>query len=161
MRNTHLYTGIFLVPLCLYCLFWLIPNNIVPPTSEHDISPGLIPYIAVGAGLVMSFLMAFRALKERFQGTDEMDDEFGTEATGIDPQVLVNVIIWGFSSTVVWFLMVHVGFEPAMSVLLVGTMLYIGVRRVMPIVANSIVMPILLSQAAWYFFTTEMPAIWR
>lgn len=161
MRNTHLYTGLVLAPICFYCLFWLIPNNIVAPTSEHDISPGLIPYIAVGTGLVMCILMAARALKEHVVGAEAPDDEFGAEATGIDPQVLVNVLVWGVLSTVAWFLMVHIGFEPAMSVLLLATMLYIGVRRPFPLFANSIIMPIVLSQAAWHFFTTEMPAIWR
>ena len=48
-----------------------------------------------------------------------------------------------------------------MTVLLGATLLYIRVRDVKPLIGTAVIMPILLSQAAWYFFTTEMPGIWR
>lgn len=161
MRNTHLFTGLLLAPICIFCLFWLIPNNTVPPTSEHDISPSFIPSLAAAVGLVMSVIMAWRAWPTRGAAADEMDDEFGDEASGIDSTVLVNAALWGISSTITWALTQHLGFEPAMSLLLLATMLYIGVRRPTPLIGTAIVMPIVLSQAAWYFFTTEMPGIWR
>ncbi|MEM7407847.1 MAG: tripartite tricarboxylate transporter TctB family protein [Pseudomonadota bacterium] len=161
MRNTHLYTGLLLIPVCIYCLFWFIPANVVPPTSEDDISPGLIPMIAVGTGLIMSVLMAFHAWRQGPPTGDQLDDEFGSEATGIDGRVLLNGLIWAVGSTIAWYLIVHVGFEPSMTLLLAAIMLYVGVRKPLSIALNSVLMPIVLSQAAWYFFTTEMPAIWR
>ncbi len=161
MRNTHLMTGIVLIPICIYCLVWLIPNNTVPPTSENDISPGLIPSLAVGTGLILSIAMAWRAWRLSSASADELDDEFGEEATGIDGGVVINTGLWALGSGIAWFIISYVGFEPGMTFLLGATLIYIRVREVKPLIGTAIIMPILLSQAAWYFFTTEMPGIWR
>lgn len=161
MRNTHLISGIILVPICLFCLFWLIPNNTEPPTSENDISPGLVPSIAAATGLILSFLMAFRAWRLSGADAEAMDDEFGAEATGIDGSVLINTGLWALGSGIAWALITYVGFEPGMTVLLAATLLYIRVYEIVPFIGTAVIMPILLSQAAWYFFTTEMPGIWR
>ena len=161
MRNTHLMAGIFLFPVCVFCLLWLIPNNTVPPTSENDISPGLVPSIAVGTGVILSFLMAWRAWRLGGVEAEAMDDEFGAEATGIDANVLINTGLWALGSGVAWAIISYIGFEPGMAALLVATLLYIRVYRITPMIGTAVIMPILLSQAAWYFFTTEMPGIWR
>lgn len=161
MRNTHLMTGIVLIPICIYCLIWLIPNNTIPPTSENDISPGLIPSVAVGVGLLLSAAMAWRAWRMSPADAEELDDEFGEEATGIDTGVLINTGLWALGSGVAWAIISYVGFEPGMTVLLGATLLYIRIYEVKSLIGTAVVMPILLSQAAWYFFTTEMPGIWR
>ena len=161
MRNTHLIAGIILIPVCIVCLVWLIPNNTVPPTSEFDISPGLVPSIAVGTGLILSCLMAWRAWRLSATAAEAMDDEFGEEATGIDADVLINAGLWALGSGVAWAIISHVGFEPGMTVLLIATMLFIRIYRLIPLIGTAVIMPILLSQAAWYFFSTEMPGIWR
>lgn len=154
-------TGIVLIPICIYCLIWLIPNNTIPPTSENDISPGLIPSVAVGVGLLLSALMAWRAWRMSPADAEELDDEFGEEATGIDTGVLINTGLWALGSGVAWAIISYVGFEPGMTVLLGATLLYIRIYEVKSLIGTAVVMPILLSQAAWYFFTTEMPGIWR
>lgn len=161
MRNTHLMTGIVLVPICIFCLFWLIPNNTEPPTSADDISPALVPSIAAGVGLLLSFLMAFRAWRVSGVEADAMDDEFGAEATGIDANVLINAGLWALASGVAWVIIAYIGFEPGMTALLIATLLYIRIYRITPLIGTAVVMPILLSQIVWYFFTTEMPGIWR
>ena len=161
VRMTHLMTGIVLIPVCIFCLVWLIPNNTIPPTSADDISPGLIPSLAVGVGLIMSILLALRAWRLSSAQADELDDEFGEEATGIDAQVLLNTGLWALGSGIAWAIISYVGFEPGMTVLLGATLLYIRVYDVKPLIGTAVIMPILLSQAAWYFFTTEMPGIWR
>ena len=154
-------TGLLLIPVCLFCLFWLIPNNTIPPTSENDISPGLIPSLAAGVGLILSIALAWRAWRLSAADAEELDDEFGEEATGIDGDVLINTLLWAIGSGVAWAIITYVGFEPGMTVLLGATLLYIHVRDVKPLIGTAVIMPILLSQAAWYFFTTEMPGIWR
>ncbi len=161
MRLTHLMTGIVLIPVCIFCLVWLIPNNTIPPTSENDISPGLIPSLAVGIGLILSIAMAWRAWRLSSASSEELDDEFGEEATGIDADVLINTGLWALGSGVAWAIISYVGFEPGMTVLLAATLLYIRVHEIVPLVGTAVIMPILLSQAAWFFFTTEMPGIWR
>ena len=150
-----------MIPVWLFCLVWLIPNNTIPPTSEHDISPSLVPSIAAATALLTSIMMAWRAWRTSAEDAKGMDDEFGAEATGINGSVLINVGLWTLGATVCWAIITHVGFEPGMAVLLAATMFYIGVRRAVPLIGTAIVMPILLSQATWYFFTTEMPGIWR
>ena len=161
MNNTHILTGIVLVPVCIWCLFWLIPGNTVPPTSEHDLSPALVPSIAVGACLLTGLIMLVRALRASRSASAEVDEEFGEEATGIDARVLMNTLWWTLTTVVAWLLIAHVGFEPAMTLLLVAIMLYVGVRKPLTIATTSLLVPILLSQAAWYFFSTQMPGIWR
>ena len=130
MRNTHLMTGIVLIPICIYCLIWLIPNNTIPPTSENDISPGLIPSVAVGVGLLLSAAMAWRAWRMSPADAEELDDEFGEEATGIDTGVLINTGLWALGSGVAWAIISYVGFEPGMTVLLGATLLYIRIYEV-------------------------------
>ena len=161
VRTTHLFTGIVLIPICIFCLVWLIPNNTIPPTSENDISPGLIPSLAAGIGLILSVALAWRAWRLSSADAEELDDEFGEEATGITGDVLINTALWALGSGVAWAIITYVGFEPGMTVLLGATLLYIHVRDVKPLIGTAVIMPILLSQAAWYFFTTEMPGIWR
>ena len=105
--------------------------------------------------------MMVRALRSnRFQ-TIAMDEEFGDEATGINVTVVRNLVLWCVAAIVSWLLIEYVGFEPAMTVLLVATMLFVGVRNIPTIILTSVLMPIALSQAAWYFFSTELPGIWR
>lgn len=161
MKNTHIVTGILLIPVCLWCLFWLIPANTVPPTSERDLSPALVPSIAVGACLITGLIMLVRAWRATKSDAAVLDEEFGDEATGIDARVLVNTLWWIVAAVVSWLLITHVGFEPAMTVLLIALMLYVGVRKPLTIALVSVLTPIVLSQAAWHFFSTQMPAFWR
>ena len=149
------------IPVCIFCLVWLIPNNTVPPTSENDISPGLIPSIAVGVGLVLSIAMAWRAWRLSSADAEAMNEEFGAEASGINVDVLINTGLWALGSGVAWVIIRYIGFEPGMTVLLLATLLYIRIYRVKPLIGTAVVIPILLSQIAWYFFSTEMPGIWR
>lgn len=90
-----------------------------------------------------------------------MDDEFGEDASGINRGVLLKTLLWAVAATVSWLLITYVAFEPAMTVLLIATMLYIGVRKPLAIVLTSVLMPIILSQASWHFFSTQMPGFWR
>ncbi|MGI9336850.1 MAG: tripartite tricarboxylate transporter TctB family protein [Gammaproteobacteria bacterium] len=161
MKPTHLGAGVVLVPACLWCLLWLIPNHTVPPTSEFDLSPALVPSIAIGAMLLTAAIMLLRALWTHYADAQPTDEEFGEEATGIDTGVLANLLWLALSAAVAWWLMTHIGFEPAMTVLLVVTMFYIGVRKPLTIVLTSILMPVVLSLAAWQFFSTQMPGFWR
>ncbi len=111
--------------------------------------------------LLTALIMLIRALKaDRLQAT-ALDEEFGEEATGIDLQVILRLIGLIITAVVSWLLIQHVGFEPAMTLLLIVTMLFVGVRKPLTIALTSILMPIILSQAAWHFFSTQMPGVWR
>jgi hypothetical protein len=55
----------------------------------------------------------------------------------------------------------QVGFEPSMTVFLFATMFFIGERRWWVIISTSVLTPIVLSQSAYLFFTTQLPAFWR
>jgi hypothetical protein len=161
VKKTHIGTGILLIPVCLWLLFWLIPNNTITPTSEHDLSSALMPSIAIGTILLTSVMMLVRALRSSATGAQAMDDEFGEDASGINRGVLLKTLLWAVAATVSWLLITYVAFEPAMTVLLIATMLYIGVRKPLAIVLTSVLMPIILSQASWHFFSTQMPGFWR
>lgn len=163
MRNTHIYSGVLFSIASLWCLLWFIPENTIPAQSELDLSPALVPSIAVGAILVTALIMAIHAMVEGRDsaGGSALDDEFGVEATGIDFHVLGNALLWGATATVSWFIMDLVGFELAMTLFLIGTMVFIGVRSWWVIILNAVLTPIVLAQSAYLFFDTQLPALWR
>jgi hypothetical protein len=163
VRNTHIYCGVLFSIVSLWCLIWFIPGNTIPAQSELDLSPALVPSISVAAILVTSIMMLIHALREERDdsGGSALDDEFGLEAVGINPQVMSNTLIWAVLATVCWNIMDDVGFEPAMTLLLLLTMYFVGERRWWVIISTSVITPILLSQMAFLFFTTQLPAVWR
>ena len=120
-----------------------------------------MPSIALGTMLVTAILLLLQALRAGSSRASEMDEEFGKEATGINFRVIGNVLALLVLSVLSWFLISHVGFEPAMTLLLVIIMWYVGVRKPLTIGLTAILMPIILSFGAWYFFVTEMPGFWR
>ncbi len=148
----------------LWCLFWLIPDNTAPAQSELDLSPALVPSIAIGTCLVLAVVMAVQAVyggRKVEAGEDHLDEEFGAEATGASRHVLLNLLIWSGTACASWFLIEHVGFEPAMTLFLVVAMLFVGARNPWTITLVSLTTPIVLSQAAYQFFNTALPAFWR
>ncbi len=164
MRTTHIWSGVLLVLASLWCLFWLIPENTAPAESEIDLAPALVPSIAVGACLLLAAVMALQAVRgggNVGSGEDPLDEEFGAEATGANRQVLLNLLIWTAAACASWFLIEHVGFEPAMALFMAGTMLFVGARNPWTIALVSLATPVVLSQAAYQFFSTELPAFWR
>jgi len=163
LRKTHIGTALFLIPLCLFCIFWLVPNNTVPATSEFDVSPGFVPYIALGTMLFYSIILLVTSLKSELKNGagDDADEEFGGEATGVDSQVLKNLVIYIVVSVLAWLGINTIGFEPAMTILIAAIMFYTGVRNWLTIVLTSLLAPVILSQCAWFFFSTQMPGFWR
>lgn len=161
MKKTHIGTALVLIPICLFCIFWLVPNNTVPATSEFDVSPGFVPYIALGTILLYSVILLIHELSQPAASVDESDDEFGSEATGIDARVLKNLLILTVGSILSWLGIKHIGFEPAMTVMIAVTMYYVGVRNWLSIGLTAVFAPIVLSMFAWYFFSTQMPGFWR
>ena len=116
MRNTHIYSGVLISIASLWCLIWFIPENTVPAQSELDLSPALVPSISVGAMLVTAVIMLVHALRENTDdsGGSALDDEFGSEAVGINLHVLGNAALWAVVATVSWFIMrVGVAGNPA------------------------------------------------
>ena len=102
MRNTHIYCGVLFSIASLWCLIWFIPQNTVPAQSELDLSPALVPSIAVGAMLLTAVIMLFHALREKSDdsGGSALDDEFGSEASGINLHVLGNAALWAVAAFV-------------------------------------------------------------
>ncbi len=164
MRTTHIWAGVLLALASLWCLFWIIPGNTAPAESELDLAPALVPSVAIGACLVLALVMTAQALwggRRVEAGEDHLDEEFGAEATGASRHVLLNLLIWLAVAGASWLLIEHVGFEPAMTLFLVATMLFVGARSPWTIALVSLATPIVLSQAAYQFFNTELPAFWR
>lgn len=160
MRKTHLRAGILLALISLWCLVGWIPNATSPPSSELDLAPSLIPTIAVSVCLLMSIALAAGAYLMPVEDTG-LDDEFGAEATGVDGSVMANFGIWCVVAVVIWLLMTHVGFEPAMSVFLFTTFLYLRVRNLWVLGLASVLVPIVISQIVWFSFSTVLPGFWR
>ncbi len=161
LKRTHIWAGILLAALSAFCLLWVIPENTAPAQSDLDLSPALMPSVAVGLCLVLSLVMLVHALRAGVSEAADLDEEFGEEASGTDLQVLGNLLIWAVVSVVSLLIMEHVGFEPAMTVFLASAMLFVGARNPWSIGLIAVLAPIGLSQLVFHVFTTELPAIWR
>ena len=156
-----MWSGAVLALLSVYCLVWLIPQNTAPAQSDLDLSPALIPSVATGLCLVLSVVLVYRALAADRTEKALLDEEFGEEATGIDPAVLGNLVIWTAVSCAILAVMELVGFEPALALFLAAAMLFVGARRYWVIALVAVAAPVALSQLVLHVFTTELPAVWR
>ena len=75
--------------------------------------------------------------------------------------MLVNTGVLTLISVVSWLIMEYVGFEPSMTVFLIATMLYVGVKSWWTIILASVLSPIVLSQLSYHLFSTVLPGFWR
>ena len=152
-----------MILLSLYCLFWLIPTQTLPPESDIDLAPSLIPSIASGFMLAMALILVIQAWRTPVGtgGKTELDDEFGSEATGIDGEVLANTALWIVVGVVMWLMMEYIAFEVSMTVTLFAVFFFLKVDRYTTMTLLAVVTPFALSQIVFYLFNTVTPAIWR
>lgn len=160
MRKTHLASSAFVIVASLLLLFWIIPEQTSPPMSKLDLSPSFMPSLAVAVCLILAVILGLDALLVRKE-TDDLHEEFGAEASGMGLPEFRNLGLWTAASLFAWYGTVYVGFEPAMILFLAGWMVYAGMRNVWQTATIAIATPIILSQIAWYVFTTELPGFWR
>ena len=159
MRATHLYGGMFMTALSLFCLIWLIPTYTDEPQSELDLSPAFMPTVAMSTCLLMAVIMTFTAWRASHNAEQEVHDEFGEEATGGSREVFRNLAIWVTTAVVSLALMAYVGFEAAMSLFLVVTFNFLGMRNYVWMAVLTIGVPIFLSLGTWYLFFIQMPGL--
>lgn len=160
MRQTHIWSSVVISVIMLAFLFWIIPNNTSPPDSDLDLAPSFIPSLAVTVTLLLAVLLGVTALLTR-KREEGLHEEFGEEASGMGWAEFKNLGLWILVSIGAWFGTVHVGFEPAMTVFLAIGLIYAGMRNYWLTAIIAIATPIILSQAAWHIFTTELPGFWR
>jgi len=161
MRQTHIGTALLLIPLSLFGLFWVLPNYTVPSTSPDDISPAFVPSAALIIILVYSAILLVRELRSKVLPEDEIDEEFGKEATGVDRRVLLNTLLASVVCVLTWLGIKHIGFEPVTAVLIAAIMFYVGVRSWLTIGLCAVGAPVVLSLCTYYFFSTELPGFWK
>ncbi len=152
-----------MILLSLYCLFWLIPTQTLPPESEIDLAPSLIPSIASGFMLAMALILVIQAWRTPVDtsGKTGLDDEFGSEATGIDGEVMANTGIWIVVGVLMWLVMEYIAFEVSMTAMLFAIFLFLKVDRYITMTIIAVATPLALSQIVFYLFNTVTPAIWR
>ena len=160
LKQTHIWSGVIIGSVMLVFLFWIIPNFTSPPDSKLDLAPSFIPSLAVAVTLFLAILLAIMAFFSSSKN-DALHEEFGEEASGIGLDEFKNLGLWILVSIGAWFGTVHVGFEPAMTVCLALGMFFAGNRNYWLTALIAITTPIILSQLAWYIFTTELPGFWR
>jgi hypothetical protein len=157
VRSTHIYSGIVISLVSLWCLIWFIPNSTSPAESELDLAPALVPSIAVGVCLLTALIMLISALRASPSAAEIMDEEFGAEASGADRQVMLNMALWVSVSVVSWLLMEYVCFELSMTLFLIVTMLFVGMRSAWTIALIALITPFMLSLLVFHLFDTELP----
>ncbi|MDP6691584.1 MAG: tripartite tricarboxylate transporter TctB family protein [Alphaproteobacteria bacterium] len=160
MRKTHIYASLVISFVSLIFLLWLIPAQTSPPDSHLDLAPKFIPNLAIIVCLGLAALLGLTAFFSP-KKDDELHEEFGEEASGMGWPEFQNLGLWILASGAAWMGTVHVGFEPAMIVFLAAVLIYAGMRNYWLTAIIAILTPIILSQFAWYVFSTEMPGFWR
>lgn len=160
MRQTHIWSSLIISLIMLVFLFYIIPNYTSPPDSALDLSPNFIPKLAVSVTLLLSIFLGVSALLTH-KSDEDLHEEFGEESSGIGWLEIKNVFLWSVLSIGAWYGTDNIGFEPTMTVCLTIGLIFSGVRNYWLTALIAIVMPIVLSQVAWYVFTTELPGFWR
>ncbi|MGB7302614.1 MAG: tripartite tricarboxylate transporter TctB family protein [Burkholderiaceae bacterium] len=138
MRKANLLSGVFLMLLSLALLFWIIPWQ-VEETFDGAVSPRLLPQIcAAGIGL-LSLVLIITNLRTPAIAADKSPLTW--------PDVRAVLTIGGLLAVGI-FLFSVAGPIVASTVLIVGILLAMGERRLLPL----ILMPVVLMTGSWVLF---------
>ena len=137
MKFVDILSGVGLCAFSLLMLFVIIPWQIEPAPSGY-LSPRLIPQLMMGAVAVLAVLQVFNALRRQ-----NADQGFPIKKS----EILALIKIGGVfaSAIILYFMETPLG---ASIVLIAGTMVVLGERRVWLIVS----MTGGLIFTAWYLF---------
>ena len=146
----NIVAGILLAALSLWIIFSLIPNNINQVSGENDISPSLFPNLTAWFFLGLSLvLVTLNGLKLRVTGVKDLDGD------GI--WILLQIIIWLLTATVVYVFLPIAGFLIVSGSLIILIAFIAQYRNYWMIVALAIAMPLLTSHIVWLVFQVELP----
>lgn len=159
MKKTNLWSAAFLIVFSLVLLGWVIPNYTSAPQSNLDVRPSFIPNVAVGAILLLSFLMLYNSLKRVKAGPEDVmdDEEFGDEASGLGIEELLNFGLWIITSTVAVILIDILGYSVVSALFLIGMMSYAGQRNWIILFLVGIIVPVSIWQITWHAFSIQLP----
>ena len=157
MRRSDICAGLGLAAAALATLLWLIPSQTSPAQSEGNMSPAMMPTVAVALVLALALLLAVTRHASTPSMRDEPHEEFGTEARGFGRQELLELALWTATSVAVMALLRYAGFIAAGGVVLTGAMLFMGQRNPWTIAAAALGAPLSIWLIAWYGFSVQMP----
>ena len=157
MRRTDLAAGALLAGLALFALAWFVPAHTTRAQSRLDLSPALIPSVAMAVVLAMALLLMWTRRPRRDAAADEEHEEFGGEASGIGRQELVNLAVWVAASVLTFVLLDTVGFIVAGAVLVAAAMWHARLRRPWLLAGLALGVPALLDRVVWVAFTVALP----
>ena len=157
MRRLDLVSSMVILVLSGIALFWLIPNHVPTRHDAGDLPPNLIPMLSAGILAFAALLLGISAWRKKDTETDDDQKGEAFEEMGFGLNELGNLAILLAASGVYWLILKHVGFEVASGVLLVAGMWYGGLRKIWIIVGTAVIIPLFISQVAWYTLHIKLP----
>ncbi len=143
----NITAGLFLAAAAIGALVWLVPHNTLPSGAEHDIQPRFFPSLAAWVVLVLSATLVGINCRRR--------SEVHTGLKG--STILLELAVWAVVGMVTMFALTKTGFLFVAPILICGGMMFARYRNWWAIGPLSILLPLLIDQAAWVFFTVDLP----
>ena len=139
--------GIFLAAIAVFALLWVFPNYIVASTATNDVGPEFFPKLAAWAVLGLSLLLIVtRVIQFRPSGR-------GMQGRS----VLLEIGLWSIIAVLSVLGLLNIGFLFISPLIILFGAIACGYRNVWAIVIVTIVVPLVLDQAAWAIFTVDLP----
>jgi len=148
LRKYNTISGALLFITSLVFLLVVIPNE-TAPGEEYGMPPSFLPNIIM---IVIGVLSAALLLLNLFGNKKEESDPVPITAKNWLHLLIFAVII--MSSLL---LMTVIGFIASGALMIAAYMIYMGKRKVIPVVLTSIITPIFIYGLLWYGFTILLP----
>lgn len=145
---TDIVAGAVLTALAAAALLWIVPAHTETGVSGYDVSPAFFPRL--GAGVVLALALVLVATAARRHLAKDRDGASGR-------RVLVDVLIWSAAAAGTVVGLQYIGFIATSAIVIAGWMLLAGQRRWLTIAAAALLFPFAVDQAAWFFFTVDLP----
>lgn len=154
-RTTSRVTGTVATAVAALGVFWLIPSYTGDARTANDLSPALVPTIALSVCGLLGIALALRRPRE----SDPLAAPPGIAPEPIvsGPALLGDLALWSAASVATLALLSHAGFLVAAPLAIAGWMAWCGERSPFRIAAFALTVPIVLERLSWYALTVPLP----
>ncbi|MCP5374080.1 MAG: tripartite tricarboxylate transporter TctB family protein [Hyphomicrobiales bacterium] len=156
-----LVIGLVVAALSAVGMLWLIPAHTNPAAGPNDLSPALVPEIALGVCLALGVLLVVQALRRPDAGAAATAavgaDDDGPRGLRLARDLAFDLSVWAVSCIVLVQLLPRIGFIATSAMVLAGWCVFAGLRSIPTIVGVALVVPVVLDRLCWYALTVPLP----
>ncbi len=148
LRKYNIISGALLFITSLVFLLAVIPNE-TAPGEEYGMPPAFLPnIIMIVIGVLSAALLLLNLLGKKKQESDPVP---------ITANNWLHLLIFAVIILASLLLMTAIGFIASGALMIAAYMIYMGQRKIIPILLTSIITPIFIYYMLWYGFTILLP----